>query len=128
VKLYSGAVEHRYIPTLYANAALPKGMELRNRLRFEMRVVDGVWSRRYTNRSIVGHEVFLGGRPAFPYGQADFGYDSRFDRINKRDFSVGVRVPITPKSSIDPFVTRSNDINRAPRVGVTAGLILRVAL
>lgn len=128
VKLHSGAVEHRYIPTFYANTALPLGAELRNRLRFEMRAVDGVWSRRYTNRSIVGHEVDVGGRAAFPYGQLDVGYDSRYDRLNKRDLSVGVRVPITPKSSIDPFLTRSTDLNRTPRIGVTAGAILRVAL
>lgn len=128
VKLISGVVEHRYIPTFYANANLPLGMELRNRLRLEMRAVNGVWSHRYLNRAVVGHEVELGGHAAFPYGQIDVGYDSRFDRLNKRDLSVGVRVPITLKSSIDPFVTRSVDLNRTPRVGVTAGAILRVAL
>jgi hypothetical protein len=128
VKLISGVVEHRYIPTFYANAPLPLGMELRNRLRFEMRVANGVWSRRYTNRSTVGHDVDVGGYHAFPYGQLDLGYDSRYDRINKRDLSVGVRMPITTKSSIDPFFTRSIDINRTPRVGYTAGAILRVAL
>lgn len=128
VKLISGVVEHRYIPTFYANAPLPLGLELRNRLRFEMRVASGVWSHRYTNRSTVGHEVEVGGHHAFPYGQIDLGYDSRYDRLNKRDLSLGVRVPITKKSSIDPFVTRSIDINRTPRMGFTAGAILRVAL
>ena len=128
VKLISGAVEHRYIPTFYANAAMPLGLELRNRLRFEMRVVNGVWSRRYIERATVGHEVAVGGRTAFPYGQADIGYDSRYDRLNKRDLSAGVRVGVTRTSSIDPFVTRSIDINRTPRAGFTAGAILRVAL
>jgi hypothetical protein len=55
-------------------------------------------------------------------------YDSRVNDLNRIDATVGVRVPITSGSSIDPFFARSTDSYRNPKVGLTAGMILRVAM
>lgn len=128
VKMITGVVEHRYIPTLYANAGLPAGFDLRTRTRFEMRVAARTWSQRYINRAAVGHDVMVGDRAVFPYVQSDVYYDSKVDDLNRIDGTVGVRVPLTSGSSIDPFLTRSSDKYRTPRVGITLGTILRVAL
>ncbi len=128
VKLISGAVEHRYIPTFYANAGLPAGFDLRTRTRFEARTVAGRWSQRYINRAAVGHDIDVGHRVVFPYIQSDLYYDTRFDDLNRIDATVGVRVPMTTNSSLDPFFARSTDSYRNPKVGLTAGMILRVAL
>jgi hypothetical protein len=124
----NGPLEHRYIPTLYTNIPLPGGFELRNRTRLELRTVNRVWSERYINRFTFGHEVVSGGRTMFPYTQLDLAYDTRFDMVTRRDVSVGVRMPITEKSSIDPFLTRTSDASRNPLLGITAGAVLRVAL
>ncbi|MEO5814017.1 MAG: hypothetical protein ABIT20_01935 [Gemmatimonadaceae bacterium] len=128
VKYISGVVEHRYIPTFYANVGLPAGFDLRTRTRFEARAVAGKWTQRYTSRAAIGHDVNVGNRAAFPYIQSDLYYDSRVNDLNRIDATVGVRVPITSAASIDPFFARSTDSYRNPKVGLTAGVILRVAL
>jgi len=128
IKYATGVVEHRYIPTFYANAGLPAGFDLRTRTRFEARGVAGKWTQRYINRAAIGHDIDVGHRALFPYLQSDVFYDTKFDDINRIDATVGVRVPITSEASIDPFFARSTDSYRNPKVGLTAGMILRVAL
>ncbi|MEO8333482.1 MAG: hypothetical protein ABI664_00820 [bacterium] len=128
VKYLSGVVEHRYVPTFYANAGLPAGFDLRTRTRFEARGVAGKWTQRYINRAAIGHDVDVGHRAVFPYVQSDLYYDTKYNDLNRIDATVGVRVPITSGSSVDPFFARSTDSYRNPKVGLTAGLILRVAL
>ena len=128
VKMISGVLEHRYIPTFYANHGLPAGFDLRTRTRFETRVAARRWSQRYINRAAIGHDVMVGDRAVFPYVQSDVSYDSRVDDLNRIDGTVGVRVPLTSGSSIDPFFTRSRDKYRTPRVGITLGAVLRIAL
>jgi hypothetical protein len=128
VKMINGTVEHRYIPTLYANVPLPYGFELRDRARFEIRDIDRAWSRRYMNRSAFGRDVTVGDRALFPYAQLDFSYDTRFGRMNRREQTAGVRVPLSRGTSIDPYFTRQGDTNRTPYLLYAAGAILRVAL
>jgi hypothetical protein len=128
VKMLNGTLEHRYIPTLYANIPLPYGFEVRDRVRVEFRDIDGTWSRRYMNRSAFGHGLTVGDRVLFPYAQLDFSYDTRFGRLNRRDQTLGMRVPLVRGTSIDPFFTRQSDINRTPLLLYAAGTIVRVPL
>jgi hypothetical protein len=128
VKSGSGTVEQRYIPTFYFNLPLPAGFELRDRNRFEFRDVNGTWSRRYINRTAIGHNVAALHRMIFPYIQSDAVFDARSDSWTRLDGTVGVRTPLVGATSIDTFLTRSSDINRVPRVGVTLGALLRVPL
>jgi hypothetical protein len=80
------------------------------------------------NRSAFGHEVMAGDRALFPYAQLDFSYDTRFGALNRRDRTVGVRVPLSRGTSIDPFFTRQSDTRRTPLLLYAAGAIVRVAL
>jgi hypothetical protein len=128
VKALNGAIEHRYVPTLYTNFGLPGGFELRSRDRLELRAANGAWSQRYINRSAIGHDVSVADRAVFPYLQSDIFYDTRVGYLNRRDWTVGVRAPLTSGASIDPFLTRSSDTSRVPHLGFTAGAVLRVAL
>lgn len=128
VRTINGTLEHRYVPTLYANIPLPYGFELRDRARLELRDIDRTWSRRYMNRSAFGHDVTVGDRALFPYAQLDFSYDTRFGKLNRRDRTVGVRVPLFRGTSVDPFFTRQRDTNRTPLLLYAAGAIVRVAL
>ena len=128
VKTSNGTVEHRYIPTFYFNVPLPAGFELRDRNRFEMRVVGGQWTQRYINRTAVGHNVSLLHWTTFPFVQSDAYYDVRTARWTRFDGTIGVRTPLIGASNIDTFVTRSSDRNRAPSVGITLGALMRVPL
>lgn len=46
----SGLVEHRYIPTLTVATSLAPQLEMRNRIRVELRDIAGTWSQRYQER------------------------------------------------------------------------------
>ena len=128
VTMRNGLVEHRYIPTIYANAPLLAGFELHDRARVEVRDIARVWSRRYQNRSQLGHDVDVGSRAVWPYIELSLSYDTRYSELNRRDGTVGVRIPIARGTSIDPFLTRQSDTRRAPMLLVAGGAILRIAL
>jgi len=121
-------LEHRYIPTIFSTIPLGAGFELRNRTRVEIRDINRAWSRRWQNRSAFGHDIDIAGQDVFTYVQLELSYDSRFSALNRIDKAVGVRVPITSKSSIDTFLTRQDDTRRNPRVLIAGGALLRVAL
>ncbi len=126
--LTGGVMEHRFLPIVNSSAPLPGGFELRNRTRVEVRDVVGAWSRRYQTRTALGHEVEALDRRLFPYVQLDFSYDSRFDQLNRREQTAGVRVPLGRGASIDLYVTRQSDTRRAQPLLLAAGAIMRVAL
>lgn len=120
--------EHRYIPTVYTTIPLGGGFELRDRTRFEIRNVNRVYSERVVNRAAIGHDVDLFGVPLWTYGQFDLWYDSRYRTLNRIDKTIGTRVPLTSKSSLDTFLTRQDDTRRTPHTLLAVGALLRVAL
>ncbi|MDQ2664852.1 MAG: hypothetical protein M3Z05_02475 [Gemmatimonadota bacterium] len=126
--LTPGALEHRYIPTLYSTTPLGAFFESRNRTRVELRDVAGTWSQRWQHRSAIGRDVAIAGLAVSPYGQVDLSYDSRVRTLNRTATTFGVRVPITPSSSIDTFFTHQDDTRRAPRTILIGGAIMRVTL
>ena len=121
-------VEHRYIETFNAAVPLLAGFEWRNRARTEIRDVAGTWSHRYQDRAILGHDLSLMRHTVFSYVQENLSYDSRYATINRQEATVGIRVPVTAGSSIDSYVTRSNDVRRTPHLLVASGVTIRVAL
>ncbi len=122
------SVEHRYIPTLSSTTPLGALFESRNRTRVEIRDMAGKWSQRWQHRSAIGRDVAIAGLDVFAYGQFDLSYDSRFRTLNRTGKSFGVRVPITPTSSIDTFFTHQDDTRRTPHTILIAGALMRVAL
>jgi hypothetical protein len=126
--LTPGALEHRYIPTIYSTTPLWGTFESRNRTRVELRDIAGAWSQRWQHRSAIGRDVDVAGLNVFPYGQFDLSYDSRFHTLNRTEKSFGVRVPMSPTASIDTFFTHQDDTRRTPHTILIGGAILRVAL
>jgi hypothetical protein len=124
----TGVVEHRYIPTVNLTTALGPRLELRDRVRVELRDIAGAWSRRYQNRLILTRAVSTAGRKLLPYGYADLSYDSRYDALTRREGGVGIRIPLAGGTSLDPFVMRQTDRQRAVPTIVATGLIMRVVL
>ena len=122
------ALEHRYIPTIYSTTPLWGAFESRNRTRVELRDVAGTWSQRWQHRSAIGRDVAVAGLDVFTYGQFDLSYDSRFHTVNRTEKSFGVRVPISPTTSVDTYFTHQDDTRRTPHTILVGGAILRVAL
>lgn len=129
VKTLNGRVEVRYVPTLYFNIPLPAGFELRDRNRFEIRDIEGTWSRRYVNRTAVGHDVWVAGHSYWPYAQSDTYLDVRSHDVTRFDATGGVRTTVLHSgTSVDFFAAHGNDRTRTPHTGITAGMVLRVQL
>lgn len=128
VRPASGVIEHRWLPTANLRAELWHGFELRDRVRVELRDIDGHWSRRYQNRAALQHPLDLAGSTLTPYAYYDLSYDTRFAVLNRRESGVGVRVPAGRGTSVDSFLMRQTDTRRATDVLLAAGMIVRLAL
>lgn len=125
----AGLVEHRYAPALTTSRPLhASGAVLRNRLRVELRDINGIWSQRYQERVTIERPVVMLGQPVQPYGYGNLSYDTRFSTFARREGGFGVRVPLADGTSLDPFVMRETDTRRAIPTTVAMGLTLRVAL
>jgi hypothetical protein len=124
----TGVVEHRYIPTVNLTTALTPRLELRDRLRVEVRDIAGTWSRRYQNRLTLTRIVSAAGWKLLPYGYADVSYDSRYDALTRREGGFGIRIPLAGGASLDPFLMRQTDNHRAVPTIVATGLTMRVVL
>ncbi|MEP6618666.1 MAG: hypothetical protein ABJE47_05110 [bacterium] len=121
-------VEHRYVQTMLATVPVFAGFAIRNRTRLEMRDINTKWSRRYLNRTALGHDVDVLGSTLFPYVQADLSYDTRFSMVNRRESTIGVRIPFGHGVNVDSYLTRQSDLKRSPLLLLAGGTIIRVAL
>ena len=124
----AGLVEHRYIPTLVQRLTLAGGLELRSRMRAELRDIAGTWSRRYQERVVLQRTVTVSGHDMQPYGHLDASYDSRYSALTRREAALGIRIPVMDGTSLDPFLMRQTDSHRAIPTIVATGLIMRVVL
>ena len=128
IRQTTGVIEHRWIPTVNTVFALGGGVELRDRVRVELRDIAGSWSRRYQDRAILMRPVDVRGVAYAPYVHYDLSYDTRFAVLNRREAAVGVRIPVGHGMSVDSFLMRQTDTRRDVEALVAAGVILRVAL
>lgn len=124
----AGLVEHRYIPTLTQIVPVATRLELRNRIRAELRDVAGNWSRRYQDRVTLLRTLTIDGHDMQPYGHVALSYDSRYSALTRREGALGVRIPLTNGASLDPFLMRQTDSRRAIPTIVATGLTMRVVL
>lgn len=124
----AGLVEHRYIPTITQFVTLAPQLELRNRIRAEVRDVAGTWSRRYQERVTLLRALNVRGHDLQPYGHVAVSYDSRYSALTRREGAVGIRIPMMNGTSLDPFLVRQTDSRRAIPTIVGTGLTMRVIL
>lgn len=124
----AGFVEHRYIPTLTQATPVAPRLELRNRVRAELRDLAGTWSRRYQDRVTLLRTVTVDGHDLLPYGHVALSYDSRYSALTRREGALGLRIPLANGTSVDPFVMRQTDSHRAVPTIVATGVTMRVIL
>jgi hypothetical protein len=124
----TGIVEHRYIPAVTATAHLGAGVDLRDRMRVELRDIAGEWSKRYQNRATMERATPIAGLRLQPFGYFDLSYDTRYDVLNRREAGIGVRVPVAPGTTVEPFVMRQTDTRKTIDAIVAIGARLRVLL
>ena len=105
----------------------PFALRLVNRLRPELRWVNGGYSYRVRERV---HLQRLAGQPTgrawSPYGTFEVYYDSRFDALARIAGRVGMEVRLRRPMSLDVFLARQNN-SRPERTYVNAlGTVLKL--
>ena len=108
--------ENRGIVEVTARFPLPQKIQLSDRNRADLRVIQGQFSWRYRNRIIVERSFRLHQYPLTPYGQAEFYYNSQSDSWDKKIYQLGLNLSVHDWSEIDPYYERQNNTSNPNHV------------
>jgi hypothetical protein len=117
--------ENRGILELNAREPLADGLWLTNRLKWDMRDVDGDYSNRYRVRLGMEKEFIVAGRKWVPYVDAESYYDTRYDYWNRQYYRSGVEIVASNRWRIEPYVGYQYDNSSGPEHIYVLGLILK---
>jgi hypothetical protein len=120
-----GFSQHLGLIEATARVALPGEVWLANRVRMDLRDVDGNSSKRYRYRLAIEREFTAGGVVLVPYAQAETFYDTRFDAWNRQLYQAGVEIELSKQWRLEPYLARQND-KRSPSANLDrVGLVLK---
>jgi len=101
--------ERRLVAELTGRFVLPQDFWLVNRLRLELRDLDGTSAQRYRYRLALERKTTVAGVHVAPYARAETAYDTRYDSWNRQTYQVGAEVELSKQWRIEPYVARQND-------------------
>ena len=87
-----GFSERRGVLEVTVRAVLPNGVWLVNRLRADLRDLDGQFSKRYRYRLGIEREFNVDGVVLVPYAQAETFYDTRYKPWNRQLYQPGLEI------------------------------------
>jgi hypothetical protein len=108
--------ENRGIVELTARFPLPAKMQLSDRNRADLRVIQGQFSWRYRNRNTLERSFVIHKYPITPYGQAEFYYNSQSDTWDKKIYQVGLNFPVHNRAEVNPYYERQNNTSKPNHV------------
>jgi hypothetical protein len=117
--------EDRGILELTARFPLPARMQLSDRNRADLRVIQGQFSWRYRNRNTLERSFVIHKYPITPYGQAEFYYNSQSDSWDRKIYQFGLNFPLHRRAELNPYYERQNNTSKPNHVnafGVTVSL------
>lgn len=100
--------EDRGIVELSLRQPLLDWLSLAERLKWDLRDIDGSYSNRYRVRFGLEASVQVFGHATTPYARAEFFYDTRFDTWNRERYQAGMEVTLTPHWRIEPYLVRQD--------------------
>ncbi len=109
-------VENRGIVELTARFPLPGKLQLSDRNRADLRVIQGEFSWRYRNRNILERSFAIHKYPITPYGQAEFYYNSQSDTWDKKIYQFGLNFPVHRRAELNPYYERQNNTSKPNHV------------
>jgi hypothetical protein len=121
-----GGVEHRGVLEGTARAPLPQDLWLVNRVRVDLRDLDGEFSARLRYRLGIERTFAVGNFALTPYAQAEVFYDTRFGTFNRQLYQGGVEVELTKHWRIEPYYARQEDQRSSPGHVDRVGLVLKL--
>jgi uncharacterized protein DUF2490 len=105
-----GFRESRLLLEATARFGLPHEVWLVNRLRLDLRDVDGTNSSRYRYRIGAEKEFRTGGGTVFvPYAQAEWFYDTRFNAWSRQRYQLGAEIELDKHWRIEPYYAYDKD-------------------
>jgi hypothetical protein len=117
--------ENRGIVEVTARFPLPVKMQLSDRNRADLRVIQGQFSWRYRNRNTLERSFTINKYPITPYGQAEFYFNSQSDTWDKKIYQLGLNLPAGHRAELNPYYERQNNTSKPNYVnafGVTVSL------
>jgi len=121
-----GTRETRLLLEVTARFELPAAAWLVNRVRWDLRDVDGTHSNRYRYRIGVEKELKLAGTtPIVPYAQAEWFYDTRFDAWSRQRYQLGAEVELDKSWRIEPYYAYDKDKFPSAKGLSRLGLVLK---
>jgi len=109
----AGITERRGIAELTGRLLLPQQVWLVNRVRVDLRDIDGEFSQRYRLRMGVEREFTVDGVVMVPYAQAETLYDTRYLTWNRQLYQAGVEVELSKAWRVESYLARQNDSHSA---------------
>ena len=117
--------ENRGIVELSLRQPLFDWLIFSERLKWDLRDIDGRYSNRYRIRFGLESKVQVLEYTTVPYVRAEAFYDTRFDTWNRDRYQAGMEVTLTPRWRIEPFLARQNDSRSRPEHINALGLIVK---
>ena len=108
--------ENRGIVELTARFPLPAKLQLSDRNRADLRVIQGQFSWRYRNRNILERSFAIHKYSITPYAQAEFYYNSESDSWDKNIYQVGLNFPVHRRAELNPYYERQNNTSKPNHV------------
>ncbi len=125
-----GASFEENTATLEFHRRIPVGEALliTNRVRTDFRFIGENHDPSYRIRyRLHAERAFNAGKFSFvPYLKAEFGYDSRFDEINRFRATAGSSMSHTPRYAVEVNLNYQRDSQMSIKTLISAGLILHI--
>lgn len=121
----SGSTEHRLILEATGRFELPADVWLVNRVRVDLRDVDGVISERFRYRLGIEKEFTVQGLTLVPNAQVEFFYDTRFNDWSRQRYQAGVEIGLTGNIRLEPYLAYEKDVRPTTTDLVRAGLVFK---
>ena len=117
--------EHRGIVEVTTRFPLPWDLWLVNRIRADLRDIDGEFSARLRDRLGLEREVTLWNHTMAPYLQAEVFYDTRFGAWSRERYQTGVEVHLSAHWRVEPYYRREENHRPARTHENAVGLVVK---
>ena len=101
--------EHRLLGEVHNRFALARSNMVSNRVRLDLRWLDGDLSTRVRDRLQLERDVTVAGYRFVIYGSGEIYYDSRYDAFNRNRVIAGTQLPFSRVLMVDLYYARQND-------------------
>ena len=119
--------EHRVVLEATPRFPLVGGVLVSNRLRTDLRFIDGGYSWRFRSRLSVEKEVSIGRVRMTPYVRGELFYDSRPDEWSRTEWIGGAAFALTRRVELEGYFDHQHDTGGNPNRQVHAiGTVLNL--